>query len=89
MPARYGSSAERWKNIMICIPASEGETAILIYRWGCVHVCARGSIQQAERQEVLLRGAGTVVLIKAQAGDTVGGAPLFIHQPPIPVGRVR
>lgn len=55
----------------------------------CSCVCVRGSVQQAERQEELLRGAGTVVLIKAQAGDTVGGAPLFIHQPPIPFGRVR
>lgn len=53
----------------------------------CVH--AHGSIQQAERQEALLWGAGTAVLIKAQAGDTMGGVPLFIHQPPLPFGRVR
>lgn len=53
-----------------------------------VCVC-EGNIQQTERQEVLLRGAGTVVLIKAWAGDTMGGVPLFIHQPPISFGRVR
>lgn len=51
-------------------------------------VCMHGSIQQAERQEALLWGAGTAVLIKAQAGDTMGGVPLFIHQPPLPFGRV-
>ena len=57
----------------------------------CVCVCARvhGSIQQAERQEALLWGAGTAVLIKAQAGDTMGGVPLFIHHPPLPFGRAR
>lgn len=46
-------------------------------------------IRRAERQEALLWGAGTAVLIKAQAGDTMGGEPLFIHQPPLPFGRVR
>lgn len=55
----------------------------------CICVPAHGSIRQAERQEALLWGAGTAVLIKAQAGDTMGGVPLFIHQPPLPFGRAR
>ncbi len=54
-----------------------------------MYVRAHGSIRQAERQEALLWGAGTAVLIKAQAGDTMGGVPLFIHQPPLPFGRAR
>lgn len=65
----------------------------LSYRGVCVCACVsgdvRGNIRQAERQEALLWGAGTAVLIKAQAGDTMGGVPLFIHQPPLPFGRAR
>ena len=47
----------------------------------CVRESRRG---ERQRQEVLLWGAGTVMLIKARLGDTMGGVPLFIHQPPLP-----
>lgn len=75
---------------LIWVPVYEAKTRIFNL-WAGVRacLCVRGSVRQADRQEVLLRGAGTVVLIKAQAGDTMGGVPLFIHQPPISFGRVR